>query len=176
MLCGGEPFEPIHRGSGLYIHSLSLHTLSIISPVPLSLYHCYQQDIHNIELMWDQMFKATVNYGRKGLVIQAISAVDLALWDLLGKLKKEPVYNLIGGKTKNKIPVYATTARPDIAQQLGFVGAKIPLVFDTICPLISVIQHNLQHELHDVHPIPMTFFSHMDPVMENRECKGILIG
>ena len=74
------------------------------------------QDIHNIELMWDQMFRATTNYGRKGLVIQAISAVDLALWDLFGKLKKEPVYNLIGGKCKNKIPIYATTARPDIAE------------------------------------------------------------
>eukprot|EP01083_Nonionella_stella_P190307 704821_1 len=87
------------------------------------------QDIHNIELMWDQMFKSTVNYGRKGLVIQAISAVDLALWDTLGQLKKEPVYNLIGGKVKNKIPIYATTARPDLAQSLGFVGAKIPLPY-----------------------------------------------
>ena len=75
------------------------------------------------------MFKATVNYGRKGIVIQALSAVDLALWDLLGKLKKEPVYNLIGGKCKDKIPVYATTARPDIAQRLGFVGAKVPLPY-----------------------------------------------
>ena len=36
---------------------------------------------------WDQMFRATLNYGRKGLPIQCISAVDLALWDLLGKLR-----------------------------------------------------------------------------------------
>jgi L-rhamnonate dehydratase len=43
------------------------------------------------------MFRATVNYGRKGLPIQAISAVDLALWDLLGKLRQEPVYMLLGG-------------------------------------------------------------------------------
>ncbi len=41
--------------------------------------------------MWDQMFRATLNYGRKGLPLQAISAVDLALWDLLGKLRNEPV-------------------------------------------------------------------------------------
>lgn len=41
------------------------------------------QDVHNVELMWEQMFKATLNYGRKGLPIQAISAVDLALWDAL---------------------------------------------------------------------------------------------
>ena len=43
------------------------------------------QDPRDIELMWDQMFRATINYGRKGLTLQAISAVDLALWDLLGE-------------------------------------------------------------------------------------------
>ncbi len=36
------------------------------------------------------------------------------------------VYALLGGKTKSRLPVYSTTARPDIAQQLGFVGAKVP--------------------------------------------------
>jgi len=49
------------------------------------------QDVRNIELMWDQMYKSTLNYGRKGLAIQAISAVDIALWDALGKIKKEPI-------------------------------------------------------------------------------------
>ncbi|CAL1536021.1 unnamed protein product [Lymnaea stagnalis] len=87
------------------------------------------QDPRNVELMWDQMFKGTINYGRKGLPIQAISAVDLALWDLLGKLRNEPVYSLLGGKTKERLPVYSTTARPDIAQKLGFVGAKIPCCY-----------------------------------------------
>lgn len=42
------------------------------------------QDPRNIELMWDQMWRATMPYGRKGLPIHALSAVDLALWDLLG--------------------------------------------------------------------------------------------
>lgn len=84
------------------------------------------QDPRNVELMNDQMFRATLNYGRKGLPIQAISAVDLALWDLLGQLRKEPVYALLGGKTKERLPVYSTTARPDIAKKFGFVGAKIP--------------------------------------------------
>jgi len=71
-------------------------------------------------------FRATLNYGRKGLPIQAISAIDLALWDLLGKIRKEPVYALLGGKTKARLPVYCTTARPDLAMEMGFVGAKIP--------------------------------------------------
>lgn len=87
------------------------------------------QDPRDVELMWDQMFRATLNYGRKGLPIQCISAIDLALWDLLGKLRNEPVYALLGGKTKQRLPVYSTTARPDIAKQLGFVGAKIPCAY-----------------------------------------------
>lgn len=84
------------------------------------------QDPRNIELMWDQMFRATLNYGRKGLPVQALSAVDLALWDLLGKLRGEPVYALLGGATKKILPMYTTTSRPDVGKKLGFVGCKVP--------------------------------------------------
>jgi L-rhamnonate dehydratase len=87
------------------------------------------QDVHNIDLMWDQMWRGTLNYGRKGLPIQAISAVDLALWDALGKTHGVPVYQLLGGKTKERLPVYATSTRPDLSQKMGFVGGKFPLPY-----------------------------------------------
>jgi len=87
------------------------------------------QDPSNVELIWDQMWRSTMNYGRKGIAIQAISAVDLAIWDALGKLKKVPVYELLGGKTKEKMPCYATTSRPDLAKEMGFWGAKFPLPY-----------------------------------------------
>ena len=87
---------------------------------------CEGQDPRDVELIWDQMWRSTINYGRKGLPIQCISAVDLAIWDLLGLLRNEPVYALLGGRTKPTLPVYCTTARPDLAKRLGFVGAKIP--------------------------------------------------
>lgn len=90
---------------------------------------CEGQDPRNIELMWDQMFRATVNYGRKGLPIQAISAVDLALWDLLGKLRQEPVYMLLGGATKPFLPMYTTTSRPELGKAMGFVACKVPCPF-----------------------------------------------
>ena len=45
------------------------------------------QDPRNVELIWDQMWRATMPYGRKGLAIQALSAVDLAIWDCLGKVR-----------------------------------------------------------------------------------------
>ncbi len=46
--------------------------------------------------------------------------------DLIGKIRNEPVYALLGGKTKDRLPVYCTTARPDLAKDFGFVGAKVP--------------------------------------------------
>jgi L-rhamnonate dehydratase len=87
------------------------------------------QNVRNLSLMWEQMWRASIHYGRKGLGVHAISAVDLALWDLLGKTLNEPVYNLMGGKTKNRVPVYATTSRPDLAKEMGFKGAKFPLPY-----------------------------------------------
>jgi L-alanine-DL-glutamate epimerase-like enolase superfamily enzyme len=53
--------------------------------------------VDEIETIWEQMYGATVFYGRKGVVLNAISAVDLALWDLLAKVRKEPVHALLGG-------------------------------------------------------------------------------
>lgn len=80
-----------------------------------------------VEKIWDQMYFSTQYYGRKGLVVNAISGVDLALWDLLGKLRQEPVYHLLGGAVRDELQFYATGARPDIAKELGFIGGKLPL-------------------------------------------------
>ncbi|MGI8456578.1 MAG: L-rhamnonate dehydratase, partial [Propionibacteriaceae bacterium] len=83
--------------------------------------------VTDVELLWDQMYRSTLFYGRKGLVLNVISAVDLALWDLLGRLRQEPVYALLGGAVRDELTMYATGARPDLAQELGFVGGKMPL-------------------------------------------------
>jgi L-rhamnonate dehydratase len=85
------------------------------------------RDPRQIEKIWDQMYFSTQYYGRKGLVVNAISGVDLALWDLLGKLRGEPVYQLLGGAVRDELVFYATGARPDIAKELGFIGGKLPL-------------------------------------------------
>jgi L-rhamnonate dehydratase len=83
--------------------------------------------VTDLELLWDQMYRSTLFYGRKGVVLNAISAVDLALWDLLGKIRDEPVHAMIGGAVRDRQPFYATGARPDAARRLGFVGGKMPL-------------------------------------------------
>lgn len=83
--------------------------------------------ITDIERAWDQMYRATQYYGRRGIVVNAISAVDLALWDLLGKWRQEPVHALLGGPVRDELVFYATGARPDLAKELGFIGGKLPL-------------------------------------------------
>ena len=85
------------------------------------------QSVHNLEVMFDQMYHASLYYGRKGLTLNAISAVDCAVWDLLGKIRQEPVWAMIGGKMREKQPMYATGPRPDLAKQMGFIGGKMPL-------------------------------------------------
>ena len=85
------------------------------------------EDARNLNRIWDEMYRASLPYGRKGLPLMAISAVDLALWDLVGKARGEPVYNLIGGLTHDSIAFYCTGPSADAIKALGFWGAKVPL-------------------------------------------------
>ena len=83
--------------------------------------------ITGIERIWDQMYKSTLYYGRRGVVLNAISGVDLALYDLLGRVRQVPVFELLGGPVRDELQFYATGARPDRAKELGFIGGKMPL-------------------------------------------------
>jgi len=87
------------------------------------------QDPFNVELLWEQMFRSSIAYGRKGLAIEAISGVDCALWDIIGKIKNEPVFRLLGGQTKDKILTYATGPEAKLYVDRGFKAVKIPMPY-----------------------------------------------
>ena len=62
----------------------------------------------DIEVLWHKMYNMTRDYGRKGSVISAISAIDIALWDIAGQFYNQPIYQLLGGAFRKKIKPYAT--------------------------------------------------------------------
>ena len=66
------------------------------------------EDPFDYAYIWEKMYRKTLNWGRRGLGMVAISAVDIAIWDILGKKTNKPVFKLLGGRTKEKIPVYAS--------------------------------------------------------------------
>lgn len=65
-------------------------------------------DPFDYEYLWQRMYRSTHAWGRKGVAMGAISAIDIALWDLMGKATGRPVFKLLGGRTKEKIPCYAS--------------------------------------------------------------------
>lgn len=71
---------------------------------PLILGH----DPWDTEFLWQHMYRKTMAFGRKGVVMAAISAIDIALWDLMGKDARQPCFRLMGGRTRPRIPVYAS--------------------------------------------------------------------
>jgi L-rhamnonate dehydratase len=80
-----------------------------------------------IALAWEQMHKASLYYGRRGLALHALSAIDLSAWDALGRNRQSPIWALLGKGVPRSLPLYATTPRPDVARELGFIGGKLPL-------------------------------------------------
>ena len=65
------------------------------------------EDPHAVERIWDKMYRHAI-HGRKGTPMMALSKVDLALWDLKGKLLGAPVYQLLGGPSRDRIRAYAS--------------------------------------------------------------------
>jgi L-alanine-DL-glutamate epimerase-like enolase superfamily enzyme len=70
------------------------------------------EPVFDTERLWETMYRCTVNIGRKGLVVEAISAIDIALWDLMGKALGQPCFNLLGGRTRERIRCYASAGYP----------------------------------------------------------------
>jgi len=83
------------------------------------------EDPFDIQKLWDIMWRSTMYYGRAGVVVNAISGVDLALWDLIGNALGLPVYRLIGGATKDRIPAYCTGN--DLEQHISFGFKRLKL-------------------------------------------------
>jgi L-rhamnonate dehydratase len=87
------------------------------------------EDPFNIERIWDILFRSSLYYGQAGVVANAISGVDLALWDLVGNALGVPVYKLLGGATKARIPTYCTGNDIEQHVQFGYKGIKLAVPY-----------------------------------------------
>jgi len=66
------------------------------------------EDPFDNEYIWQKMYRRSHAWGRKGIGMTAMSAIDIAIWDLMGKEVGKPVFKLLGGRTKEKIRCYAS--------------------------------------------------------------------
>jgi D-galactarolactone cycloisomerase len=93
------------------------------------------QDPGQIEQLVDRMHRALMVWGRRGLAMMAVSGVELALWDLAGKVRGVPVHQLLGGLCQSRARVYASLLRFETETQvrqavsaalvLGFTAVKL---------------------------------------------------
>ncbi len=69
---------------------------------------------YEIESIWDQVFSYCNFFGYAGAEMRALSALDIALWDAVGQKSGQPIFNLLGGKVRDSIPVYNTCVDSEV--------------------------------------------------------------
>jgi D-galactarolactone cycloisomerase len=99
-------------------------------------------DPTGIDEIWDKAYVrgGHKEFGTRGIGVVALSGIDIALWDIIGKVRGMPLYQLLGGKSCDKVPVYATALYPEAPAKVakrarsfaekGFHGVKIKVGFD----------------------------------------------
>jgi galactonate dehydratase len=104
------------------------------------------QDPGNIDLLWNRMHTASMGHGLLGTVGGgAMTGIEMALWDIKGKALGQPVWNLLGGRFRDRIPVYGhakTRERADKLLALGYKAMKAGVVtYKDVDAVLDLRQH-----------------------------------
>ena len=83
------------------------------------------EDPLQTDRLWQLMFHASDHYGRGGVALHAISAIDIALWDIAGKAAGRPVSELLGGRRIAEVPVYASEVMPETADEVRRIAERV---------------------------------------------------
>ncbi len=94
------------------------------------------QNVEQIDQLWQRMYQCGNFWCRVGLGLAVLNGIEAALWDLRGKLEYRPVFELLGGRHRESLPVYATggpanypldklAAKVDFYRSLGFCAVKL---------------------------------------------------
>jgi L-alanine-DL-glutamate epimerase-like enolase superfamily enzyme len=82
------------------------------------------RDPLEISAIWEELYRMTMWAGRRGAYIHAISVIDVALWDIMGKALNQPVYKLLGGAFQRDIRCYASYVMPDTPEEAARLAGK----------------------------------------------------
>lgn len=66
------------------------------------------RDAFDVEVIWEDLYNRIKDYGGRGMVTSAMSGIDIALWDIIGKACNRPIHKLIGGAQRTEVTSYAT--------------------------------------------------------------------
>jgi L-rhamnonate dehydratase len=83
------------------------------------------EDPTEIERLWEKMYQSSIFFGRRGVVVMAMSAVDLALYDLVGRSLDVPAFQLLGGARRLSVPAYASTLMPETPDEAARVAVAL---------------------------------------------------
>ena len=113
-------------------------------------------DPFDVEVLWEKMYRACLFYGRRGAAISAISGIDIALWDIIGKATGKPIFKLLGGGFRDKVRAYASSKMPTDREEakelagkikkLGFTAVKFgyrPVEIDLILAVKEVLGNDI---------------------------------
>jgi len=113
-------FTRVHTSDGLIGHGETKYAIDALHgfvhqyAAPLLL----GKDPLQIDLHWRTIYENASRCGAKGVEVRGLSALDIALWDILGQAAGMPVYQLLGGASHDRMPVYNTCAGPVYARSL----------------------------------------------------------
>ncbi len=82
------------------------------------------EDPLEIEVLWQKMYRGSIFFGRGGAAQQAISGIDMALWDIAGKVYQQPVYKLLGGSFKKTFRAYASILFGETPEETYEIGRR----------------------------------------------------
>jgi len=116
----------IHTDAGIIGHGETYYAPTACAAMIHDMFYhrLLGSDALAIESHWRFLYERCANFGVRGAELRAISAIDLALWDILGQYTKLPVYRLLGGPTRPRIPVYNTCGGPSYGAGSTVLRAK----------------------------------------------------
>ena len=83
------------------------------------------QDPFEIDRLIHRMYEGSIFFGRQGAAIQAMSGIEIALWDIVGKATKRPVYQLLGGGFRKTFRAYASILFGDTPRETGTIAMRL---------------------------------------------------